>query len=82
MSIKIEKNVPITDGRGREFKYPFSEMNVNDSFIVFSENHEGQQKLQHSVKGSYNHFITNHQPDWKFKTKKEGAKGVRVWRTK
>jgi hypothetical protein len=31
---KIEKNIPMPEGRGRKKKYPFEEMESGDSFFV------------------------------------------------
>lgn len=67
---KIEKGIPLAArSHGREKIYPFSDMEIGDSFLT--ENKKvGRAAIQ---------FTKRHNNGWKFATRKEGD-GVRVWR--
>lgn len=69
---EIEKNIDITGlGRKMNTKYPFSKMEVGDSFLA--ENR--------SVYNSATHWAFRERNDWQFKTRREDGK-IRIWRTK
>lgn len=76
--IKIEKNVPITENKKREYKYPFDQLKaIKDSFLVESKDPAPLRNLI-SVSG-YRFKKAN--PNFNF-TIKVVEKGVRVWRIK
>ena len=70
MTIKIEKNIPTPTGRSWR-KYPFSEMEVGDSFFV------PECKLS-KINGPAQGFRRRN-PEVKFTIRKEGT-GYRCWR--
>jgi hypothetical protein len=77
MKIEIEKNVPTPNSEGGKTKYPFAQMEVNDSFFVPNGN-------ANSINSAAGVFRKTKQPTWKFtvrKVKENDIKGVRVWRT-
>lgn len=67
---KIEKGIPLAArSRGREKIYPFSDMEIGDSFLT--ENKKvGRAAIQ---------FTKRRNNGWKFATRNEGN-GVRIWR--
>jgi hypothetical protein len=67
--IKIEKNVPMPTARFTKKIYPFSEMEVGDSFLAKNG----------TVARAANGFSKYHKNGWRFATRKEGE-GVRIWR--
>ncbi len=79
MNIKIEKNVPITESKSGFKKghkistvYPFSDMDIGDSFVV-----PGGKKEQSHVCSAANRWSRRH--SGKFTTRREGET-VRCWR--
>ena len=84
---KIEKNIPIaniTRNGVKQYKYPFFEMNVGDSFAVPVDpaTQLGYIRVQNRVTGN---VAAQHkrQPDAKFITRTIKAENViRVWRVK
>lgn len=80
--IIIEKNIPISpDGRGvRSFRYPFSKMEVGDSFQV-----EFVKKKKSAPSASSSAFLYGKRTKTKWTsrvTKVDGKHFVRVWRIK
>lgn len=74
--IKIEKNVAFP--QGRRMKYPFSKMEVGDSFYVEG----GDFKRSNSIANAANQYSRNHTNGTaKFATRKENN-GLRCWRMK
>lgn len=83
--IKIEKNVKRLRGSGTrdgENHYPFSDMEVGDSFVV----EIGERKpasVQASMSTVARFWAAYHKKDWKFSLSMISDKGkVRIWRTK
>lgn len=76
MTIQIDKNVPLTTHRrGRARKYPFSSMEVGDSFFV-----PGKSTL--GISGSVSQARKAFGGSYATRTVTEnGVSGVRVWRT-
>lgn len=76
MSIKIEKDKPIPDKKGRRQEYPWSELKVGDSFLIDS---------RHWAFGSLAHYNSKmkkqKQKQIGILTRQEGDK-CRVWRIK
>ena len=68
--INIEKSVPIPEGKTKPRIYPFSTMELGDSFFV---------KNGTSARAAASHYSAG--TDRKFTTRKEGE-GYRVWRVK
>jgi len=82
MEIKIDKNVPMPVMQGRESKYPFSEMEVGDSFFVAG-------MTSNQMNNASSHYRKKH--GWSFICRNvefydEGpginVKGARIWRVK
>lgn len=82
--IKIEKNIPIKDKRGRrkgEFSYPFKDMNVGDSFFV-PFNGKKMDSVRTSLHTTARLWALGHNNGRKFSTSiVEEKDGVRIWRT-
>ena len=80
MVIKVDKDIPLpyATRRGAYFKYPWSSMDVGDSFYV-----DGVPTATGAVcnfaSTVYHHNRTH--PKTKFTCRREGS-GFRVWRTK
>jgi hypothetical protein len=68
---EIEKDIPVTI-KSEKAKYPFSEMEVGDSFLV----PKGQENAKLHREAAYSHGRKN---NVKFKTKSV-AGGTRIWR--
>lgn len=75
---KIEKNIPIEVPKTSD--YPFSEMEIGDSFLVPYGN-ETQTKLQTKISSCCSYYRSKHDHLKKFVTRIT-KDGVRVWRTK
>lgn len=81
MSIAIESGVKIpefVDGRGRKEKYPFSELEVGDSFFVPDSTFESEtalKRLRSTVSSANSRF----KGERKFIVRGEDD-GARVWR--
>lgn len=75
MSVKIEKNVPVPEKAASTSQYPFSQMEVGDSFYA--------EKKPSTVYGSSNSFKKGKKEyyEWEFSSRKEGT-GSRTWRLK
>lgn len=69
MTIKIEKNIPISEHGNR--KYPFREMEVGDSFFV-------PDCKPSKINGPAQGFMRRN-PEVKFTIRREGT-GYRCWR--
>ena len=75
--IRIEKKIPLPNGNGRakRLSYPFSDMEVEDSFRVAGD----PKKTQVRWAAAANYFVKKQQPNWKFETH-QLAKSARIWR--
>lgn len=82
MEIKIDKNVPIPKkkGAGRKEKYPFSKMEITDSFLIKCSS-ENLFKVQNTLNTSAHRYAGRCTPTKKFKTARMDG-GIRVWRVK
>ena len=80
MSYKIEKGIRMPL-HIRQTKYPFANMEVEDSFYIPLKDDQDIKKLTNIIRTAYGQFCKNHNKDWKFKTLQTG-KGVRIWRVK
>ena len=79
--IKIEKGIPIPHRKGEKSKYPFFEMDINDSFEVKVGN-TTPEKLSASIRNCY-HNICRFNKDFKnrkFTIRVIGNTSVRCWR--
>lgn len=72
--IEVEKNIPIPQKKGRAPKYPFSDMNVGDSFEVVDA-------PKNTVLNAANQWSKRHNKKAKFTIRFEDGK-TRIWRTK
>jgi hypothetical protein len=68
--MKVEKGVPMPVA---ESKYPFSEMEIGDSFAV-------DWKVHNNARQAAWYYASRNKP-WGFKTKRMNGK-LRIWRTK
>lgn len=71
--MKIEKNIPIPE---RKYKYPFMELNINQSFAVGIYTHELQRNMN-SLCSYYEKKTGN-----KFVARQDDELMLRVWRVK
>ena len=78
LGYEINKNIPIpVSGIGRPRKYPFKEMNIGDSFIIYEKYSRlnmslmGNAARNWSKKGNYG---------YKFTLKKTEDNKIRIWR--
>ena len=78
--MNIDKNVKmeLESRSGRPLKYPFSGMEVGDSFIAADKY---TLSISVSVSNSGRQWAKRSGNDWKFATRKVDD-GIRVWRTK
>jgi hypothetical protein len=67
----IEKNIPMPEQRYA--KYPFSVMEIGDSFFA--------ETKASSLLTTANYFLKKHNKNWEFTVRKENN-GTRIWRTK
>ena len=74
MEFLIEKGIPLPGG---QYKYPFSKMEVGDSFIVGKY---GKSLISTTYQSFYN-FCKKEKLDWKVTIRKEGPM-LRIWRVK
>ena len=76
MKIKIDKNVPVpvSTGKGRQGKYPWSQMKVGDSILLDCKTIGGASSCIYT-------YISRHKLSWKYAVRKERNK-FRVWRIK
>lgn len=78
MPYPIEKGIPITDGRkGSKEKYPWSQMEIGDSFFVPSKSKNTLRSSRvHANKAGKGVFKSSELDD------ETQGPGVRVWRIK
>lgn len=81
---KIEKGVPIPRKRGEKSKYPFSQMEVGDSFEVKVDILTSPEKLAMSIRNCYHNVCryNNEFKDRKFTIRIISPQSVRCWRIK
>ena len=76
MTFKIEKDVPMpTRTRNGGSKYPFAEMQVNDSFFVEAIGQASERRMYSAIQSYRRRF-----PEVKMSLRKVDG-GLRVWRT-
>lgn len=77
-NIAVESNVEIPSiVRGKESKYPFARMNVNDSFFSETSNARSaalQYARNNTAKGNPVKFVSRNVTE-------NGVTGFRIWRT-
>tara|TARA_R110002126_G_scaffold285523_1_gene435921 strand:- start:110 stop:373 length:264 start_codon:yes stop_codon:yes gene_type:complete len=85
MTFTISKNIPLTSDKQWQSnwskpEFPFSEMNVGDSFTVRPEDCNGAPLIvvQNIASSAASTFVKG--SNWKFATRQIGGKFVRVWR--
>lgn len=76
---KVEKNIPLPKKESRSI-YPFSIMEVGDSFLISCTNHIELEKYRQRISMTIWRFVKKNK-DEKFQTKTT-EQGVRVWRIK
>lgn len=76
MSIRIERGVQMPEHGGRRFRYPFAEMKVDDTFLVYAKPRDLERK-QMNVSSAGCLYARRH--GGKFKTRQVQG-GIRVWR--
>jgi hypothetical protein len=77
---KIEKGIPIPEPHkrnGYKSKYPFSQLEPGDSFLV-PTNKEQTHNVRNRVSAASHHYAAKH--GWKFSIRVM-VDGIRVWRT-
>lgn len=74
---EIEKGIPIP--QQQKIKYPFSEMEIGDSFLV---NKPYTIKLQTAISCAARSFCNRKRLDRKFSVRKTDDNKLRIWRTK
>jgi len=72
--IKVQKNIPIPNTKGRKMKYPFPDMNIGDSFEV-----DGVKK--NTVLGAATSWAKRNKKKWEFTIRFVNNK-TRIWRVK
>lgn len=77
IAIENSNTVPVFRGSHGESRFPFSGMEVNDSFLLKDYTRTQQTSVHTCSKG----WCKANKKDWRFRTKKEGS-DLRVWRTK
>jgi hypothetical protein len=87
MTFIIEKNVPVQSDRQTHANsgyktpdFPFSRMDVGDSFLFYPEDCEGASLIvcQNIASSAASKFVKG--SNWKFTTRQIGGNFVRVWR--
>jgi hypothetical protein len=80
---KIEKGIPIPTHRGENSKYPFFEMDLNDSFEVQVGN-TTPEKIAASIRNCYHNICRNNKDfkNKKFTIRVTSNTTVRCWRIK
>lgn len=80
-NFKVEKNVPITKTKKVNDKYPFSEMEVGDSFFIKCKDKEDFRRKSIVVCNYFKKYILDNNLNWKYCTRKQEDYNIRVWRT-
>jgi len=81
--IKIEKNIPAPHGyeTSGNYKYPFCDMEIGDSFFVESKNGRIEGLRTALLMAGRSYKLRTNLSQVKYKTKVENN-GVRIWRVK
>ena len=79
----IEKGVPIPTRKGEKSKYPFFQMEVDDSFEVQVSN-TTPEKVASSIRNCYHNICRNNEnmKSLKFTIRVTSNTSVRCWRVK
>ncbi len=79
----IEKGVPIPTRKGQKSKYPFFEMEINDSFEVEVDD-TTPEKLAASIRNCYHNVCRNNKDlkNMKFTIRVTSQTTVRCWRVR
>jgi hypothetical protein len=78
---KIEKNIPMTKGLVHKEIYPFSEMEVGDSFAINCKTEKDVSNQRLKVLNQARKFINSTNSKMKFGTRLQPNNIIRVWRT-
>lgn len=79
MSKKIERAIELPESEGRIRKYPYPDMKVGDSFIMFKKYNRANVQKASASYCNYSRMYTG--GEWKF-TQRKTEEGIRVWRIK
>ena len=80
--IRIEKNVPIPNiTKWGVSKYPFAEMEIEDSFAVAITDNNYAEKIRQQLYSASRNYVIRNNNKWKFTTKILNTE-VRIWRIK
>jgi len=79
---KIEKGIPIKYSQKINSNFPFSKMEVGDSFSIKYEDYKDMSAKRLRVCNDFKKFIVHNKNGWKYCTRKDDElKIIRVWRT-
>jgi len=77
MEYKIEKNIEIFETSKKVSKYPFGDMEVNDSFIIANDNSDtSKYKIRSAIA-----YYRRKNKDKKFAFRETEDLKLRIWRT-
>lgn len=81
VTFEIEDGVPRTKAKASQKKYPFDDMDVDQSFFVPNEDNISLSSLQSRICTAICRFKDHHGSRKVFSTRQDKVKnGVRVWR--
>jgi len=81
MEYNIEKNVPLTKVT-KEINYPFSKMEIGDSFEIKAIDRDKMIKQRAMVISSATYYRLTINSDFKISTRNTSLFNLRVWRIK
>jgi outer membrane protein W len=81
MDFKIEKNIPMFLNSKEDYKYPFQEMEVGDSFNISCNNGFDLRNKRNNVLSCAQKF-KKIKTDFKISTRNTTLFNLRVWRVK
>jgi hypothetical protein len=81
MDFKIEKNIPMFLKSKEDYKYPFQEMEVGDSFNISCNNGIDLRNKRNNVLSCAQNF-KKLKTDFKISTRNTSLFNLRVWRVK
>jgi len=81
MNYKIEKDIPITKTKKENDKFPFSQMEVGDSFLIECKDAQELLKQRMLVCNYFKKYIIHNNLNWEYCTRKQDDYNLRVWRT-
>jgi hypothetical protein len=89
MKPKVEKNIPFKDNSRLDL-YPFDEMEIGDSFVLYAAKEQQQMEVHNPVYRATSYFKRFHNPFFELYHEldesgilgEDGRKGIRFWRIK